>query len=357
MTVMNYTEVDRRHEPMFLGAPLGLQRYDQMKYPVFYRLAKNMRGFFWTAEEISLSKDRAEYLALSETERFIFDANLRWQTATDSLLNRSITKLQEFVSLPELEAAMAVWGFFETGIHSWSYHYLLQNVYADETVFWDSILSDAAIRGRIDGIKASYDALFNDDDTSIKQRIFNAVVNTNAVEGVSFYVSFACSFWFGAHNKMTGSPKIIGLIERDEALHVAVTTNILKNMRDNPEEGFQEIYQENIERIRECFRLTAEIEKEWAKVLFSKGGLVGLNEAILVRYIEYVTNQRLKMLELEPIYPAQRRNPLGWYKQYVDSMNRQVAPQESELESYTVNMLKKGIRNTELVELLASYDD
>lgn len=344
-TVLNFQNVDPRTQPMFLGASLGLERFDKLKYPVFYKLAKNMQSFKWQAEEVSMLKDRGDYKLMSPTEQFVFDSNLKWQTATDSLLERSLSLLSHYVSLNELKACFAEWAYFESRIHSDSYTHILKGVYPSETVFWDSILSDPEIRHRMESIKASYDALLVDDSVDIKQKIFTAVVNTNAVEGVSFYTSFACSFFYAAVlGKMEGNAKIIKLIERDEALHVAVSTNILKYFRDVPEEGFQEIYEANKDFIVDTFAMVAETEKAWANYLFSRGNLLGLNAEILHKYIEYLTNRRLKSLDLPTIYPNQKVNPLGsWYEQYQDGSKVQVAPQETEITSYVI-----GSRDTEI---------
>ncbi len=332
---------------MFLGENLGLQRYDRLKYPAFYRLAEQQEEFYWRANEISLIKDRGDYKILSDTEKFVFDSNLKWQTATDALLNRSIIKMQEHVSLPELEACMSAWAFFESNIHSRSYSHILKNVYPDESVFWNSILSDLEITSRMDKIKSDYDALFEDDSRDLKTKIFNSIVSTNVTEGLSFYVSFACSFFFGINGKMEGNAKIIRLIERDERLHAGITTNILRYMERNPDEGFQDVYSKG--KIIESFRIGTEIEKSWGEYLFSKGSLLGLNREVLSSFAEYKCNERLSLLGIGPLYGPYKKNPLGtWYDQFLNTEKIQTAPQESEITAYKISARDTNLNEDEI---------
>lgn len=285
-TVLNKTNVDTSCQPMFLGEDLALQRYDSPKYQKFMDLYDKQWSNFWRPNEISLVKDRADYEALTPVEKSIFEKNLRWQTMTDSMLSRSIHEMTKYISLPELEAACNVWAAFET-IHSQSYTWILQNITKSPKAFFDSILEDEEIVKRASEISAAYDALLGDDDTKdIKQKLFEAVISTQITEGIAFYSSFACTWYFGYRGKMEGNAKIISLIERDENLHVAITSNIIKNWRDNPDEGFQEVVARNEALIYNMFKMAAENEKQWTKYLFKDGSLLGLNETLLCGYIE-----------------------------------------------------------------------
>jgi ribonucleoside-diphosphate reductase beta chain len=276
---------------------------------------------------------------LSPEERFVFDSNLRFQTMTDSMLSRSINSLADYVSNPELEICMNVWSFFET-VHSNSYTYILQNVHPDATKFFDSILEDKEIVKRAEAISSRYDALLNTKSEDPKQQIFDALLATQITEGLTFYVSFACSFYFGYRGKMEGNAKIINLISRDENLHVAITQNIFKILRDNPKEGFQEIVKKNEDRVYEAYRMAVDAEKEWADYLFSRGNLIGLTSDSLKNYVEWLADSRLTSMGYKKIYNV-KSNPLsGWLDSFYDSKKIQVAPQETEISSYV-----KGVDN------------
>lgn len=331
-TVLNKQNVDSLKQPLFLGKDLAIQRYDRLKYPKLYELYDQQLNFFWRPQEVNLTKDLSDYKKLSDEERFVFDSNLKFQTMGDSMLSRSIHQMMQHVSNPELEICMNVWSFFET-IHSNSYTYILQNVYPDATKFFDSILEDKEIVKRADFLTSKYDALMS-SSKDVKEQILDAIVATQIMEGVTFYVSFACSFYFGYRGKMEGNAKIINLISRDENLHVAITQNVLKYLRDNPDEGFQSTFKKSEDKIYEFYRAAVEAEKNWADYLFSKGSLVGLTPESLKHYVEWLANSRLNSLGLKKLYET-KSNPLaGWLDSFYDSKKVQVAPQETEISSY-----------------------
>lgn len=334
-TVLNTENIDTRYQPLFLGEPLALQRYDKIKYPKLFSLAEDMENYIWFAKEIDLMKDRNDYHDLSPSERFVFDTNLKWQTMTDSMLSRSLFSIAQYVTNPELEACINVWGFTESNIHSRSYSHILKNVYPDESKFWDSILEDKEIVFRANEAKKEYDKLFTETNC-LKTQIFDALVATQITEGLAFYISFVCSFYFGYRGKMEGNANIIKLIARDENLHVAVSQNTLGYLRDNPEEGFQSIVRANEQKIYDAYGTAVETEKRWADYLFSTGGLLGLNAEILKGYIEWLANNRLASLGYKKIFDI-KKNPLGsWYDAYMNSSKVQVAPQETNITSYKV---------------------
>lgn len=326
---------------MFLGDELALQRYDKIKYPKFFELWRKQEEFHWLPEEISLSKDRSDYENLTDTEKFIFNSNLRWQTMTDSMLSRSIHQVSNYVTNPELEICMGTWARYEN-IHSYSYTWILQNITKDPGKFFDSILEDKEIVSRAKEIKKSYDAILG-EPKDIKQKIFDAVLSTQITEGLAFYISFACSLFFGHKGKMKGNADIISLIQRDENLHVAITQNIFKNWKENPEEGFQNILKDNEQKVYDAYGLAAENEKTWLKYLFSRGSLLGLNAEVGGGHVEWLANNRLQSLGYKKIFD-QKNSPIsGWLDGFMDSSKRQVAPQESEIISYKI-----GARNTEV---------
>ena len=337
-TVLNKINVDSTKQPLFLGKDLAIQRYDRLKYPKLYDLYDQQLNFFWRPQEVNLTKDASDYKKLSDEERFVFDSNLKFQTMGDSMLSRSIHQMMHHVSNPELEICMNVWSFFET-IHSNSYTYILQNVYPDATKFFDSILEDKEIVKRANFLTSKYDALMNSTKDP-KEQILEALIATQIMEGLTFYVSFVCSFYFGYRGKMEGNAKIINLISRDENLHVAITQNVIKYLRDNPDEGFQSTYKKSEEKIYEFYRAAVEAEKNWVDYLFSKGSLVGLTPDSLKQYVEFLANNRLNSLGLKKLYAA-KSNPLsGWLDSFYDSKKVQVAPQETEISSYV-----KGVDN------------
>jgi ribonucleoside-diphosphate reductase beta chain len=350
-TVLNFKNIDTTKQPLFLGEDLNLQRYDRFKYPIFFELFKKQNENFWWPHEIALGKDRSDYNNLTDTERFVFDSNLRFQTLGDSMLSRSIHSLKDYVSNPELEICMNTWAQFE-GIHSYSYSYLLNNVYPDATKFFDSIMEDKEITSRAQLIRDNFDKILGDDEKKDpKQKIFDAILSINVMEGLVFYVSFACSFYFGYRGKMEGNSKIIKFIQRDEALHFAVSQNLLKILRDEDKEGFTSIVKKSEDKIYAFYEQAAKNESEWSKYLFSNGSLLGLNAEVLDGYSKWLCDSRLRSLGYKKIF-NQKDNPIGgWHDSYLDSSKVQVAPQETEISSYKVGARKTDIEDEDFGDL------
>ena len=367
MTVFNTEEVDTKKQPMFFGKPLGLQRYDSYKYPVFDKLTTQQLGYFWRPEEVSLQKDRGDYQQLRPAQKHIYTSNLKYQTMLDSVQGRAPgMAFAPFCSLPELEACMKVWEFMEM-IHSRSYTYIMKNVYADPTQVFDTILRDEKIIERAASVTEAYDNFINQahewgqsnnwkadfkgspsvewSQKDLKRSLYKAVANVNILEGIRFYVSFACSFAFGELKLMEGSAKIISLIARDENQHLVITQNILNNWRKGDDPDMQEIMKQEEEWTYKQFDLCVNEEKRWAEYLFKDESMIGLNDRLLQQYVEWIANKRIKAIGLKPQYdiPA-KNNPLPWTQHWISSKGLQVAPQETEVESYVVGGIKQDVK-------------
>ena len=368
MTVFNTKEVNTKKQPMFFGKPLGVQRYDNFKYPVFDKLTTQQLGYFWRPEEVSLQKDRGDYQTLRPEQKHIYTSNLKYQIMLDSVQGRAPgMAFIPYCSLPELEACMEVWSFMEM-IHSRSYTYVIKNVYSDPSVVFDTIINDPRILERAASVTESYDDFLNeaqnwgqgrlwadsrDVETSlaalemkeVKRKLYRAVANVNILEGIRFYVSFACSFAFGELKLMEGSAKIISLIARDENQHLALTQNIINNWKKGDDPEMSEIVKEEEEWTYQMFDKCVNEEKKWADYLFKDGSMIGLNDKLLHQYVEWVANRRLRSIGLKPQYDIpMRNNPLPWTEHWISSKGLQVAPQETEVESYVVGGIKQDVK-------------
>ena len=367
MTVFNSKKVDTSKQPMFFGQPLGVQRYDNFKYPVFDRLTQQQLGYFWRPEEVSLQKDRADYQTLSAEQKHIFTSNLKYQIMLDSVQGRGPgMAFIPYCSLPELEACMNVWEFMEM-IHSRSYTYIIKNVYSDPGEVFDTILDDEKVMDRASSVTESYDDFIQqahqyDNSTmwdlareghasgqwerrELKRKLYRAVANVNILEGIRFYVSFACSFAFGENKLMEGSAKILSLIARDESQHLVITQNILKNWANGDDPEMSVIAKEEKPFVAEMFQRTVNEEKMWADYLFKEGSMIGLNDRLLHNYVEWIANRRMKAIGIDPIFdiPA-KNNPLPWTEHWLNSKGQQNAPQETEIESYVVGGIKQDVQ-------------
>ena len=367
MTVFNTKAVDTTRGQMFFGPPLGVQRYDKFKYPIFDRLTQTQLGFFWRPEEVSLQKDRGDYLQLNNAQKHIFTSNLKYQILLDSVQGRAPgMAFAPYCSLPELEGCMNIWQTMEM-IHSRSYTHIIKNVYPDPSEVFDKILDDEKILARAESVTKAYDDFLNSaheyDQSNLwkenwrshinaeielkelKRKLYRAVANVYILEGIRFYVSFACSFAFGELKLLEGSAKIISLIARDESQHMAVTNNILNKWKEGDDPDMIAIIKEEEDNVYKMFNDCVEEEKDWANYLFKDGSIIGLNDKLLHNYVEWTANRRLKSIGLKPIFDTpMANNPLPWTAHWLSSKGMQVAPQETEVESYMVGSIKQDVK-------------
>ena len=355
---------------MFLDGAVDIARYDIVKYPQLDKITDKQLGFFWRPEEIDLSKDRGDFNSLNDFEKHIFTSNLKRQILLDSVQGRSPNlAFLPVTSLPEVETLIATWTFFET-IHSRSYTHIIRNVYPNPSVIFDSMLDIKEIVECADDISKYYDdfieyskwydlvgegryAIENKIDTAdrkfvnidkyeLKKKLYLTMMSVNILEGIRFYVSFACSWAFAELKKMEGNAKVIKMIARDENTHLAASTSILKALlKEDPD--YEKIRAETEQQVTDMFVSAIDQEKAWAKYLFKDGSMIGLNEKLLCDYIEWIGSRRMKTVGYTSPYHVPQANPLPWTERWISGGNVQVAPQETEISSYVVGGVKQDV--------------
>ena len=279
---------------------------------------------------MNLEKDRIDFERLTDHERHIFTSNLKRQILLDSVQGRGpVAAFGPITSLPELETCFITWEFFET-IHSRSYTHIIRNIYPDPSVVFDTMLDIPEIVECAEDISKYYDDLMTYED---KKSLWLCMNSVNALEGIRFYVSFACSWAFAELKKMEGNAKIIKLIARDENIHLAISTAILKQLpKDDPD--FIQIREECKDEVQKIFVDAIEQEKKWAQYLFKDGSMIGLNAAMLESYAEWIGTKRMRAVGVESPYSPGGSNPLPWTEDWISGGAVQVAPQETEIEEY-----------------------
>ena len=363
-SIFNQQINDTLKEPMFFGDSVNVARFDQQKFQIFEKLTEKQLSFFWRPEEIDVSKDKIDFSKLLPNEKHIFISNLQYQILLDSVQGRSPNiAFLPIVSLPELENWIETWAFSET-IHSRSYTHIIRAIMNEPGVVFDEIMKTDEIIKRATSVSKYYDKLIKHTQAyllhgegehlingeslninlySLKRLVYLTIMSVNILEAIRFYVSFACSFAFAERKVMEGNANIIKLIARDEALHLTGTQHMLNLMRDGKDDpDMQAIAIECEAEVIQMFKDAANQEKEWAEYLFRDGSMIGLNAEILKQYLEYITNNRMAALNMQPIF-EQKSNPLPWLNHWLDSDNVQVAPQETEITSYLVSAIDNTI--------------
>ena len=348
---------------MFYDEGIDIARYDQVKYPELDKITDKQLGFFWRPEEIDVSKDKADFRALTEHEQHIFTSNLKRQILLDSVQGRGpVETLLPVASLPELEPLVMALTFMET-IHSRSYTHIIRNVYANPSKVFDEMLDIQEIADCATDISRYYDECIeanswynllgegvhtvndkevNVDLYNVKKKLWLALNSINILEGVRFYVSFACSWAFAELKKMEGNAKIIKFIARDENTHLAASSFMIKVLpKDDPD--FAKIKEECKDEVVKMFVDAVNQEKLWADYLFKDGSMIGLNAKLLYNYIEWIANKRMKAIGVLSPYSVPQANPLPWTEKWIGGGNVQVAPQETEISSYVIGGVKQDV--------------
>lgn len=349
--IFDTKKVNATEQTCFFGEPVNIARYDKQRYPAFEKLTDKQLGFFWRPEEIDLSRDGKDFKGLNKHEQHIFTSNLKRQILLDSVQGRAPSMaFLPICSLPELETWIQTWAFSET-IHSRSYTHIIRNVYSDPSKVFDEMLDIQEIADCAIDISKYYDklihtnnqrALFNLEQQHIydhKKDLWLCLNAVNALEGVRFYVSFACSWAFAEVKKMEGNAKIIKLIARDENVHLASTQQLLKIL-PKEDEHFARIQEETHVECVDMFYRVVEQEKSWARYLFQNGSMIGLNEQLLCEYVDHIAAKRMGAIGLNGKPGA---NPLPWTQKWISGADVQVAPQESEITSYVIGGVKKDV--------------
>ena len=348
----------------FLDGDLGFQRYDTLKYKQFDKLTDKQLGFFWRPEEVDVSKDAKDFKDLTEHEQHIFTSNLKRQILLDSVQGRAPNEaFSPIVSLPELENWIITWTFSET-IHSRSYTHIIRNVYANPTKIFDELTDSQEILDCAGDISKYYDNLIEltsyynllgtgkhtvngkeikVDMYDLKKKLWLTLNSVNILEGIRFYVSFACSWAFAELKKMEGNAKIIKFIARDENVHLASTQYLLSKVLPKEDPDFEKIREECKDEVTKMFVDAVDQEKQWADYLFKDGSMIGLNAQLLQDYIEWICCKRMTALGMKCPYSPGQSNPLPWTQKWIAGAEVQVAPQETEISSYVIGGVKKDV--------------
>lgn len=342
--VLNLTsEADK----LFFGeSGHGVSRYDIVRYPILQKLNKKMRSYYWNPEEIDMSQEKRSFDSMTVSEQFVFTSNLKRQILLDTVQGRA----PSLVFLPHctdssLESCILTWGFFES-IHSESYTHIIRAIYPDPSVIFDDLPKIKEIADCANEVTQAYDKLMQNPS---KKNLYLALVAANALEAIRFYVSFACTFSFYERDFVEGSAKVVKLIARDESEHLALIQH-LKKLLPKDDLEFIKIMADSEEEAKKIFLAAANQEKLWAKYIFSKGPVLGLNEKILCDYIDYITPKRMKAFGLD-CEPYKGNHPIPWIEKHFTNGNTQVAPQEVELSSYLSASVVNDLNSINLKDL------
>jgi ribonucleoside-diphosphate reductase beta chain len=350
-----HTKTDYLNRKMFLDpeGPVTIQRFEEVKYKKIADFETTARGFFWVPEEVSLTKDANDFKESSDAVKHIFTSNLLRQTALDSLQGRAPSQVfTPVVSLPELEALIYNWTFFETNIHSRSYSHIIRNIYNVPKDVFNTIHDTKEIVDMASSVGNYYDALHKvncrkelGEPVTEKEHIkaiWMALHASYALEAFRFMVSFATSLAMVENKIFIGNGNIISLILQDELLHKGWTAYLINQViKEDPRfaaikaECEQEVYQLYMDVIRE--------EKEWADYLFKLGPVIGLNATVLKDFVDYTAVGALKEIGIRYNSNAPKTTPIPWFNKHTDTSKKQTALQENESTNYVIGVMSDAL--------------
>ena len=357
------TKTDYLNRQMFLdpAGPVTIQRFEECRYPKIANYETTARGFFWVPEEISLTKDAQDHKEASEAIKHIFTSNLLRQTALDSLQGRGPSQVfTPVVSVPELEALVYNWTFFETNLHSRSYSHIIRNIYNVPKEVFNTIHDTQEIIDMAASIGRYYDALhvlnckkeagLEVDEYEHVKAIYLALHASYALEAFRFMVSFATSLAMVENKIYIGNGNIISLILQDELLHKGWTAYII-NQVVKDDARFARAARELQSEVLEIYKEVIREEKAWADYLFMKGPVIGLNANILKDFVDYTAHGALKDIGIKYWNPHPKSTPIPWFNKHTDTDKKQSALQETESTSYVIGVMSDSLNYDELPQI------
>jgi len=356
-------KTDYLSRKMFLDpeGPVTIQRFEEVKYNKLQKIEQTARGFFWVPEEISLTKDANDFKDASDAVKHIFTSNLLRQTALDSLQGRGPAQVfTPVVSLPELEALMFNWSFFETNIHSRSYSHIIRNIYNVPKEVFNTIHDTQEIVDMASSVGEYYDSLHHincrkemgetiSEEEHVKA-IWLALNASYALEAFRFMVSFATSLAMVENKIFIGNGNIISLILQDELLHKEWTAFLI-NQVVKEDERFARAKEQCEAEVYKLYMDVIREEKSWADYLFKKGPVIGLNANILKDFVDFTAADALKTIGIKYQESHPKTTPIPWFNKHSDTSKKQTALQENESTNYVIGIMSDSIDYEELPSL------
>jgi ribonucleoside-diphosphate reductase beta chain len=369
-----YDELNKTNpheEKIFFGSGKGIQRYDTVKYSRFEDISESMLEDFWKKQEVKLINDKSDYDNADSAIRRVFDLNIKRQSIMDTIQGRSLlSTIGRVLCNTEIEKALTILQQQEVN-HSDTYTYILRNVYNNPSDIFDQIAVDKVITSHASKIKELYEDLYiklakweadeyekstNSNEYKVKrilskmglyhfitedelkESVYLAIIAWNIIEGIRFFVSFACTFKMADNKIFSGNGQELKLIARDELNHLNISQKLVKILKTNESEGFVEIAHQCKDKVRRLYAEAVQDEIEWAGYLFENGPLLGLNTIVLTRYIKHLANIRLRAIKEDIIYPSDECSDLPYMNKWLGGDRVQELLQEMDPTQYKIGM-------------------
>jgi ribonucleoside-diphosphate reductase subunit M2 len=264
-----------------------------IQYPEVWEMYKKHEASFWTAEEIDLSQDNKDWEKLTDSEQHFIKHVLAFFAASDGIVLENLSaSFSTEVQIPE---ARAFYGFQMAmeNIHSETYSLLIEQYIkepSEKEKIFDAIHTMPAVRD-----KANWAVQWMQNENCFAERILAFA----AVEGILFSGSFCAIYWLKKRGLMPGLTFSNELISRDEGLHTEFACMLYRMLQNPlPDDIVHGIVKGAVAAERQfiCDALSCD--------------LIGMNNELMTRYIEFVADRLLTAIGHPKLYGA--TNPFDW---------------------------------------------
>jgi len=368
VSIYNPQKIDFSKEKLFFGAGKNSQRFDVLKYPILDKSNDTQQGFDWKHDEIPLGKDTKDFKTkANEAQKWVIEKTFQKLIFLDSVQGRGpVMIFGQIATLPELENVINVWQYFEGNKHSRTYTEILRALYSNPDEIFNQAFEVQELQKIASDIGGVYEKTYQsvieyiyctqrdltyteEQLEELKKDLLRCLFEINALEGIRFYSSFAAIWAMDKSESLfPGCSENLQFICRDENEHLALTQNLLKFLRKHEDEEFIEAYNDIKDELEDRYYEIYFEEVEWVKFLFSKGSYIGMNEEILLRYLNYITIRRMKSLGINPTKEKLggmyiTKNPLPWIDTYINMDKNEKLPQEEKILNYVTGGIEQDV--------------
>lgn len=285
-----------------------------MRYPQFYEMYRDAIKNTWTVEEVDFSTDISDLrLKMSDGDRHLINRLVAFFATGDSIVaNNLVLNLYKHINSPEARMYLSR-QLYEEALHVQFYLTLLDSYIPDikerEKAF-AAIHSIPSIKKKADFCFKWIESINDLESLETKEHrrkfLLNLICFAACIEGMFFFAAFAYVYYLRSRGLLNGLATGTNWVFRDESGHMNFAFDVVRTVRREEPDIFDDAL---VEEIKQMLDEAIECELQFAEDVLS-GGIIGLNINDMKEYLQYVANQRLAVLGIEPMYNA--KNPFSF---------------------------------------------
>jgi ribonucleoside-diphosphate reductase beta chain len=305
-----------------------LRAVSATRFPWTREVWKKMIANTWFVENLTLTRDVAEYDSLEPGQQLAIKRALGFLSNLDSIqVDNLTTNVMTFITDPTIAQLMRRQAA-EEDIHVETYSAIVETVIRDPMAVYDLYYHMEALAKKNDFIVAQGQIVTNDPTDRNKVK---ALVSNMILEGIYFFSGFLTFYTIGrSTGKIQGMIDGIKYIQRDEVTHLELFQLTYLSLRQERPDLFTP---DLIEEIREMFRAATLLEYSWGKLVI-EGGVLGLTDQIILGFLQTLANKRAAKIGIDAIFP-EAKDTVPWFEDYAKINNGQSNFFESKPQTYS----------------------